>query len=447
MHIEALINEFCEVVAPHFSRPESRRRASEYLAALLADVPRKNGRTPAAHLQHGSSGGLHWLLNSAVWDADRVLDVARSCLRRHFGHPDGVLVADEVRFVKKGDKSAGVASHVDQRTGRSENCQLAVFLAYTSSRGRALVDRELFLPHEWVSDLARLRAAAVPDAVTFRTKADLVMGMTERAHDAGLPFNWLVGFAGCEGDEELVEYCTARRLGFMVQVDPGHLVDVGGQQTRSAAALAEHIPPHAYERRRYGLPSTSPQLEWAALGLPPDGRGTSRTLLVRRAALEHGTTAFYLCWSGSRPTLGRLIGLAEAEWTVSECIDDARRCAGLGDYEVRKYLAWYRHMAMALAASMLLAAERSVHSEAFGIPGVAGAPEPASVLAFDHCPPATACPPTRKGGTSAELTADRFLFDRRKVANEVPADARGPIASSGDQRYRQVRLSMPRRRP
>ena len=32
-----------------------------------------------------------------------------------------------------------------------ENCQVAVFAAYASKRGRALVDAELYLPKEWVA--------------------------------------------------------------------------------------------------------------------------------------------------------------------------------------------------------------------------------------------------------------------------------------------------------
>jgi len=30
--------------------------------------------------------------------------------------------------------------------GRVENCQLGVFLAYATSKGRTLIDRELYLP-------------------------------------------------------------------------------------------------------------------------------------------------------------------------------------------------------------------------------------------------------------------------------------------------------------
>jgi SRSO17 transposase len=59
------------------------------------------------------------------------------------GDPAGVLVVDETGFLKKGAKSAGVQRQYSGTAGRIENCQVGVFLAYASPRGRALVDREL----------------------------------------------------------------------------------------------------------------------------------------------------------------------------------------------------------------------------------------------------------------------------------------------------------------
>ncbi|MEU0374871.1 transposase [Streptomyces sp. NPDC006283] len=49
-----------------------------------------------------------------------------------------------------------------QAPGRTENCQIGVFAAYSSTAGRALVDRELHLPNSWTSDPDRCRAAKIP---------------------------------------------------------------------------------------------------------------------------------------------------------------------------------------------------------------------------------------------------------------------------------------------
>ncbi|MFE4925101.1 transposase [Streptomyces sp. NPDC056661] len=40
---------------------------------------------------------------------------------------------------------------------RIENCQIGVFAAYASAKGRALVDQELYRPKPWASDADRCR--------------------------------------------------------------------------------------------------------------------------------------------------------------------------------------------------------------------------------------------------------------------------------------------------
>jgi SRSO17 transposase len=42
------------------------------------------------------------LLREAVWDADRVRDDVRDLVVPALGRPEGVLVADETRFLKNG---------------------------------------------------------------------------------------------------------------------------------------------------------------------------------------------------------------------------------------------------------------------------------------------------------------------------------------------------------
>ena len=68
------------------------------------------------------------------------------------GDPNGVLVVDETGFLKKGAHSVGVQRQYSGTAGRVENCQIGVFLAYAGQHGRALMDRELYLPREWVDD-------------------------------------------------------------------------------------------------------------------------------------------------------------------------------------------------------------------------------------------------------------------------------------------------------
>jgi SRSO17 transposase len=63
-----------------------------------------------------------------------------------------------------------VARQYTGTTGKIDNCQAGVFLAYASVRGRALVDRELYLPTGWTEDRVRCAGAGIPDEVGFATK-------------------------------------------------------------------------------------------------------------------------------------------------------------------------------------------------------------------------------------------------------------------------------------
>jgi SRSO17 transposase len=61
----------------------------------------------------------------------------------HLSDPGAVLVVDETGFLKKGTTSVGVQRQYSGTAGKVDNCQLGVFLAYASGKGRPFIDREL----------------------------------------------------------------------------------------------------------------------------------------------------------------------------------------------------------------------------------------------------------------------------------------------------------------
>src|ERR687883_874921 len=142
-------------IARRFGRAEVRERARRYLAGLLGPVARKNGWQLAEHLGERHPRGVQRLLDAARRDADAVRDDLRAYVVEHLGDARGVLVVDETGFLKKGTKSVGVARQYSGTAGRTENCQIGVFLAYASPQGRTFLDRELYLPKEWAADTAR----------------------------------------------------------------------------------------------------------------------------------------------------------------------------------------------------------------------------------------------------------------------------------------------------
>src|SRR5581483_11659566 len=179
-------------LAPRFARPEPHHRALAYLKGILSDVARKNGWQLAEHAREARPDGMQRLLSQAIWDTDGVRDDLRCYALEQLGRESAIVVIDETSFPKRGKKSAGVAMQYCGSTGDLQNCQVGVFLSYATDRGHALIDRELYLPAEWLDDRKRCQQAHIPETRSFQTKPELARNMVERLVQARVPISWVV---------------------------------------------------------------------------------------------------------------------------------------------------------------------------------------------------------------------------------------------------------------
>lgn len=166
---------------------------ADYARGLLGPVGRKNSWQLAEYAGNDTPHGLQHLLSHSRWDADGLRDDLQAYVAEQLGTPDGVLILDDTGFLKKVATSAGVQRQYSGTAGRTENCQIGVFAAYATTRGRALVDRELYLPKSWLEERERCQAARIPDERIFATKGELAGDMILRALASPLPIAW-VGF-------------------------------------------------------------------------------------------------------------------------------------------------------------------------------------------------------------------------------------------------------------
>jgi SRSO17 transposase len=281
-----------ERIGRHFARAEPRRRAVGYVRGLLSGVERKNGWQLAEYLGDPTPDGVQHLLARADWDADAVRDDLLAYVAEHLGEAGGVLVVDETGFLKKGTKSCGVARQYSGTAGRIENCQVGVFLGYVTAKGRALIDRALYLPEDWSHDAGRRAEAGVPGAVAFATKLDLARRMVERAVAAGVPARWVTGDAVYGSAYPFRAALERQGLGYVLGVRTDQAVCVGWRQVRVKALLAE-VPPGAWHRLSCGAGSKGPRLyEWAVCPVNgPDPRRYARWLLIRRGVADPADVA------------------------------------------------------------------------------------------------------------------------------------------------------------
>ena len=351
-------------IAPHFTRPEPRRRVLAYVQGLLSPIDRKNGWQLAEAAGERRPDGMQRLLATADWDADAVRDDLRAYVVEQLGDPDGVLVVDETGFLKKGEKSAGVQRQYSGTAGRIENCQIGVFLAYATPEGRAFLDRELYLPQAWAADAGRRAEAGVPAAARYRTKPQLAQAMLERAIAADVPAAWVTGDEVYGGDRRLRRWLEEHDVPHVLAVkrtEPLGVATERGPAQVKAEHLVAALPATAWVPLSAGDGAKGPRLyDWTRVAIRPltdPDRGY--WLLVRRSLADPTDLAYYVCYGPAATTLAALVRLAGTRWAVEEVIEAAKGEVGLDQYEVRRWDGWYRHVTLGLLAHAFLAVTRA----------------------------------------------------------------------------------------
>ena len=349
---------------PRFARAEMRVRCRRYLHGLLGETRRKNGWQLAEAAGERTPHGMQELLNRAVWEADAVRDDLRAYVVEHLGDPAAVLVVDETGFLKKGVKSVGVQRQYSGTAGRIENCQIGVFLAYAGPRGRAFLDRALYLPRDWAADGARRTEAGVPADIAFCTKPELARVMLARALAAGVPFAWVTGDEVYGGDRRLRLWLEEQGLAHLLAIkatEPLWVNTDRGPAQVAAAALIAGLPADAWTPLSAGDGAKGPRLyDWAWVPirpLPEPGKGY--WLLARRSLSDPGDLAYYVGFGPAATPLAALVRVAGTRWAIEAGFEEAKGEVGLDDYEVRRWEGWYRHVTLCLLAHAVLAVARA----------------------------------------------------------------------------------------
>ncbi len=344
-----------------FPRVESRRQMRFYVRGLLSEAERKNGWTLAEAAGDAGPERMQRLLNFYAWDTDGVRDEVCAAVVEAIGDAEhGVLIVDETGFLKKGIRSAGVARQYSGTAGRIENAQVGVFLAYASSRGRALIDRELYLPKEWTEDRQRCAQAGIPDTVSFATKPVLAQKMIERAVAAGVPFGWLTGDEAYGQDTKLRMWLELNDIAHVLAVPCNAMVVSGRLLKDRVDRLIADIDPACWQRLSCGEGAHGQRVyDWAVVPIRPLRRpGWGHWLLSRRSLSDPTKLAYYVCFGPADTTVDELVRVAGSRWAIEECFQTAKNETGLDHYQVRGYEPWYRHITLSMLAAAFLVITR-----------------------------------------------------------------------------------------
>jgi SRSO17 transposase len=370
------LTRFLKRYLPLFYREEQRRHAAAFVRGLLSGLERKSVE-PIASKADIPRKDLQHFVGRGIWDDEAVMAELRRHVRDELADDAGVIVLDASGFPKKGAHSCGVARQWCGRLGKKENCQIGVFLASTSAKGHAPLDRRLYLPERWADDPARREACHVPEDVVYRKTWQIAHDLLGRS-GAGAPHRWVVG------DDEFGRASEFRAL---LRTDPErYILDV--PCNTNVRDLDARRPPRkvAHRGAKRQVPFVRvdtwarklPADRWTRLTIRDGAKGPleveavsarvrarllrrigpEERLLVLRTVGPKPDWTYCLSNAAADEPLVEMVRARSCRHRIEEVFQQAKGEVGLAHYEVRSWVGWHHHVTLALVALWFLVLER-----------------------------------------------------------------------------------------
>jgi SRSO17 transposase len=370
------LERFVEPFAAVLETPEQRKHLHDYVAGLVSNVKRKNAES-IAYLHDQDRQPLQIFIGQIPWDhRPQLTELARQ-VGTEIGEADGVIVFDPSGFAKKGTESVGVQRQWCGRLGKVENCQVGVYLGYTSRIEHALVDVRLYLPKEWATDKKRRAKCGVPKEVRFQTRHELALEMLA---DNGplLPHAWIAGDDEMGRSSWFRQELRTLNERYLLAVPSNTLIrDCEAEPPPySGRGKPRKVPFQRMESWRAALPEEA----WETVQVRPgekgplfvqivkrrvlaktEGRrvGPEETLVLTREQQADGSVKhdYYLSNAPSETPVAEFARVAKAEHRIEDCLQRAKSEAGLAQYQVRTWEGWHHHQTLSLLATWFLTQE------------------------------------------------------------------------------------------
>ena len=405
---EARFSAYVEALSHCLGHADRVAPLRSYCTGLLLPGGRKSVEPMAARLRPERTSAEHQSLlhfvGQSPWDHQALLGAVRASVLPVLAAaaPIEAWIVDDTGMPKKGKHSVGVARQYCGQLGKQDNCQVAVSLSVASGTTSLPVAWQLYLPKSWCGDgaeeVARRRAAKVPEGIVFRTKPEIALEQITSALTAEIAPGVVLADAAYGNSSAFRDGLTALGLSFMVGVQgtltawpPGPtpvVAALGGRGRPSrhlrrdsadagpaqVSALAENLPNEAWREVAW-REGTAEELRsrFAALRVRPaqgDLRGDHRDghrpeprpeqWLLFEWPHEEGERLKY--WFSNLPAetpLERLVYVAKLRWLIERDYQELKQEVGLGDYEGRSWRGFHHHGALCIAAYGFLIAEKA----------------------------------------------------------------------------------------
>ena len=343
----------------YFSRSQGWKTGLNYIKGLLCRVDRKNSWQIAQTVGNVNPYPFQNMLNRGSFDEDGARDANQQLLISELGE-GGIFVVDDTGFLKKGTKSAGVKRQYSGTAGRVENSQVGVFGGYKTKKGHALIDRELYIPNNWIENKERCKEAGIEENAEFYTKPQLASKCYNRFIDNGHRVSWVTADEGYGRDGEFIINLENRKQSYVLAVPRNTIMRVGLVKFK-AEDWSKKFANLEWHRASCGYGSKGERIyDWALIKRSEKcEKGFARFLLIRRSKSNINELAFYTVFCQLDKLLEEIIDVAGSRWSIEECFEMAKGETGLDQYEVRTKNGWYRHVTLSMIALGILVITRA----------------------------------------------------------------------------------------
>jgi SRSO17 transposase len=357
--------ELLELLRPCFARPEPWLQAGKYAAAVMSELPERNGWSIARHAGDKTPDKTQRLLNHASWDTFAAMGVVRRFVvagveeaarrgRRRRGLVIGAI--DETGQEKAGEATAGVKRQYLGCAGQVANGINTVHVAYVrEGTGHALIGARQRIPREHLEDPVKSLVMGLPPDLAFRTEGQLAVDISTDAAADGIRPDFYCGDEVYGNCTQLREHFQAGGQAYVLRVPSDFMLTLaaGTKMTCAEAVKALLRHPRRREVRSAGAGSKGERwYAWAWLAT-----ASARHHLLIRRHLRTGELAFHYCFvpDGQILTKTRLIKAAGLRRPVEEDFEFSKDCFGLGQCQARLYTAIARHAVLVMAALAICA--------------------------------------------------------------------------------------------
>ena len=345
-------------------RTEPWLQAGKYAAAVMSELPERNGWSIARHAGDRTPDKTQRLLNHASWDTFAAMGVVRrfavtgleEAARRRKRRRGLVIGAiDETGQEKQGEATAGVKRQYLGCAGQVANGINTVHVAYVREKtGDALIGARQWIPREHIEDPVESLLMGLPLDLEFRTKGQLAIDISKDAAADGIRPDFYCGDEVYGNCTQLREHFEAEGQAYVLRVPSNFMITLaaGTKLTCAEAVKALLKDKRRWEVRSAGSGSKGERwYAWAWLAT-----ASARHHLLIRRHLKTGELASVTAGcEGQIPTKTRPIRAAGLRWPVEEDFEFGKDCFGLYQCQARLYTAIARHAVLVMAALAICA--------------------------------------------------------------------------------------------